>query len=759
MKRINVQGIKMKSIKSRLIVIIAVFTSIMLLSLGAVYYINALDTVTNEVYEALQLVAAESAKLVASEIDTQLTFLATAAQNAVFDSILAEKKLKYMESEAQRMGYQVLGVVDLNGKALRSDGIEVDVNDREFFVLGKDGKPNVSDVLIDKVTGKPIIIYAAPIMRNGIVTGVLYGVRDGNELSRYTNEIVFGKSGYAYIINDEGTTLAHPDSSLVMNFDNIIKRSEEDRTLKQLADLHLNMIAGETGVGQYSYNNEKKIAGYTPIPGSNWSLAVVANVAEILSHVDNIKNQMLLLGFFFVAVGVAGAIIIGKLFADPISMMTSILERFADYDLTFDSNSKALKYLKRNDEIGKIANAIAKMQYAFSRLIKQTIMSSEMVGATSQELSASIQEISKNAQNQASTTEEVSSSMEEMTANISVVNDNMQTAAKDIGAISQAMAESDKGITDNTRNLIEINASLSSILNALNETRQSIHLISEKSKSASQEAQGTVALAEVGKRNLDKTVTQMTSIQDTILNLSKVIYGLGESANQIGDITDLIKDVAEQTNLLALNASIEAARAGEHGKGFAVVAQAIGNLADESQNATKEITKVIKNIQMEIGKAVASSEEGTRVVESGTLLVKDTSDSLEKIFEAIQKTSDVINEITAQMDKQSQDVNDIYSSSNEINHRVDTLMAAMKKEAENAAGIKEKLASLHQMINEISRSMEQQSAAVEQVSCAVNDNAAGIEEISAGSEEIARSAEELANSAQQLIEQVQKFKI
>ena len=83
---------------------------------------------------------------------------------------------------------------------------------------------------------------------------------------------------------------------------------------------------------------------------------------------------------------------------------------------------------------------------------------------------------------------------------------------------------------------------------------------------------------------------------------------------------------------MALNASIEAARAGEHGKGFAVVAQAIGSLAEESQNATKEISNVIKNIQSEIGKAIQNSAEGTKVVENGTLLVKATSNSLEKIL-------------------------------------------------------------------------------------------------------------------------------
>jgi methyl-accepting chemotaxis protein len=210
---------------------------------------------------------------------------------------------------------------------------------------------------------------------------------------------------------------------------------------------------------------------------------------------------------------------------------------------------------------------------------------------------------------------------------------------------------------------------------------------------------------------------------------------------------------------LALNASIEAARAGEHGKGFAVVAQAIGNLAEESSNATKEITKVIKNIQSEITKAVHNSEEGTKVVENGTYLVKETSTSLEKIFQAIHVTAEIIHDIRTQMELQSRDTQNVYTSANDINGKVSNLMSAMQEETAIASEMKNKCDLLNKMIDDISRTMEQQSSAVDQVSSAVNDNAAGIEEISSGSEEIAKNAEELAKSAQELIEQVRKFKL
>ena len=777
----------MKSIKAKMILIIAVLVVFITASIGALSNGNARNAVTDEVQNAIRLVANEGADLVASRVETQTTFLEAIARHRAFISYaktgmaLSNTDMQYLEDETERMGYQALGVSNIKGEALRNDGITVSIADREFFTVAKEGKSTVSDVLIDKVTGNPIIIYSVPILDNDKVTGVLYGVRDVRELSDIVKDITVGESGYAYMINDEGVTIAHRDfiagtdeniaesakedagidatGSASIRYENTTEDAKKDKDLVQLAELEGRMRKGEAGVGQYSYQGKDKILGFAPVPGTDWSLAVTAELSEALSGVDKMRNEILVISVIYLAIGIACAFALSRIFANPIVSMTSLLERFADYDLTFDEHSSAVKYLKRKDEIGRITNAVAKMQKAFADLLKQAVASSETVGATAQELSASIQEISSTAQNQASNTEEVSSSVEEMTANIGTVNNDMQRATMNVSAMSQTIVEMGKATGINAKDLKDIDGSLGSILSALENTRQSIHTISDRSESASREARATVEMAGVGKENLDKTVTQMAGIQETILSLSKVINGLGESAGRIGDITDLIKDVAEQTNLLALNASIEAARAGEHGKGFAVVAQAIGNLAEESQNATKEITQVIKNIQAEIGKAVQNSEEGTRVVESGTLLVKDTSSSLEKIFQAIQMTSDVINDITARMDTQSRDINGVYDSANDIGVKVNDLMAAMKQETKDAADVSEKLRSIDQMVNEISDSMEQQSAASEQVSSAINDNAAGIEEISSGSEEISRSAEELAKSAQELVEHVQKFKI
>ena len=140
-----------------------------------------------------------------------------------------------------------------------------------------------------------------------------------------------------------------------------------------------------------------------------------------------------------------------------------------------------------------------------------------------------------------------------------------------------------------------------------------------------------------------------------------VVNGLSESAEKIGDVVSLISEIASQTNMLALNATIEAARAGDAGKGFAVVAGEVKNLANQTAQATEEITAQIGNIREVVEDAVGAIQ---RVMES----VGDMSTASDTIKQSVDRQSAATRSIHAKADSMLSLSEQVSSNVSEARH-------------------------------------------------------------------------------------------
>ncbi|HEY9761201.1 MAG TPA: methyl-accepting chemotaxis protein [Trichocoleus sp.] len=203
------------------------------------------------------------------------------------------------------------------------------------------------------------------------------------------------------------------------------------------------------------------------------------------------------------------------------------------------------------------------------------------------------------------------------------------------GAISSLAEEALRQAEETTR-----------ILDSVESMTQSIEYVAERARQAASVAHSASATAETSGSAMDLTVHNILNLREIIGETSKKVKRLGESSQQISKAVSLINQIAMQTNLLAINAGIEAARAGEEGQGFAVVAEEVGELAARSADATKEIERIVENIQRETAEVVDAMEQSTSKVVEGTHYVEDAKRNLSQILEVSRQIDELVQSIS-----------------------------------------------------------------------------------------------------------------
>ena len=99
---------------------------------------------------------------------------------------------------------------------------------RQYIHKALNGESNVSDLLISAVTNELVLMFAAPIEQDGEVVGALIGRRPGDALSKLAEDNGYGKKGYAFMINGEGTVVAHRDIERVLEQFNPLEHKNEE---------------------------------------------------------------------------------------------------------------------------------------------------------------------------------------------------------------------------------------------------------------------------------------------------------------------------------------------------------------------------------------------------------------------------------------------------------------------------------------------------------------------------------------------------
>ncbi len=292
--------------------------------------------------------------------------------------------------------------------------------------------------------------------------------------------------------------------------------------------------------------------------------------------------------------------------------------------------------------------------------------------------------------------------------------------------ISRLMAESHQlktgasNITSASQNLAQASSEQSSALqetsSAIEEMNAMIRRNVENSSQSTATASASFEVAAQGQRAIHELGQAMieidqsnTDILKQVLDSNRQISEIVRVIHEIGEKTKIIDDIVFQTKLLSFNASVEAARAGEHGKGFAVVAEEVGNLAQMSGDAAKEISEMLMSSTSRVEGIIADTKQrveklvtdGKAKVDTGSNLAKQCGGILDSIVKNAEAMSRMVSEIATASHEQSVGVSEIAKAMGQLDQATHENVATSQQTAASAEQILSQAGSLQGIVDHL----------------------------------------------------------
>lgn len=488
-------------------------------------------------------------------------------------------------------------------------------------------------------------------------------VMSGGNLSRVIGniEIKGVKDSYTYIVDGDGTMLYHPTADK-------IGKPVENSVVKGVISKLKSENRPQPEVVQDNFNGETKYAGIYVGKSKDFILVVNANKKQALSGTTSIATSTVKGSIFAMVLCLIAAIFVTRKIVAPIISATDTVEKLGNLDFSGDVSSDK-KMLKRKDEVGVMLRSITELKNIIVKVMAEIRAYSESLGEAAEAL--------KNSANESST-----------------AAGQVETAITGIADGASSQAQETQSATENVIVMGKMIEQASTEVEQLGDNAADMHKASENAMSI---------LAELEKIN-QKTM-------EAIHIIGEQTQKTNESAAKIKVATDMISEIAEETTLLSLNASIEAARAGEQGRGFAVVANQIQKLAEQSADATTQITEVISELVNDAQESVQTMDEVKEVMNQQSENVSQTEKAFKNVEKGIAESIESVEKITdktRKLDEARAGVVDVVQS-----------LSAIAEE--NAASAEETSASASE-VGSIMEDVSQNANMLDEIAVKLNEN-------------------------------------
>ncbi len=535
-----------------------------------------------------------------------------------------------------------------------------------YIIPKKTDRAIVIDPYIMYSSGENIMItsLSVPINYKGEFVGVVGIDLALNSLQELIDDIKPYETGYASLISNNGTYVAHIDSSKIG-----IDIGDTAQFKRVKTAIKAGIVYTMKDTSRYLQETEVYRV-FVPIEIGNslakWSLVVNIPMNKVLKKANEILYSTIFIGIITLIVISLFVFFISNNFAKPIVNLTKIIKDISEGK----SNLIKTMEIKSTNEIGTLIKWFNIFIVEIQILIQTVNEISSQITKSTSTLETSSYEMTAVTENIATTIQQVTQGVQEQSEQIN-----------DIFSISEAI----------TSLSIEVSGAAQNADNIANNVSKS---------------------AMTGKDYSEEAIKSMLSISEVTHNTVSIVNELNVKSKRIDAIVDVITNISRQTNLLALNAAIEAARAGQAGRGFSVVAEEIRKLAGQTNEALREIGTLIVEIQtttsntvIEMNNVSDEVKKGENVIRKSSDILKQITSEIENSAEAIAKISDVairqkeeINKLVIALESVAAVSNENAASSEEISATTEEQMAFVEELSSSISNLNEIVKDLDNLV-------------------------------------------------------------
>jgi methyl-accepting chemotaxis protein len=580
-------------------------------------------------------------------------------KNSRNEIVLAERELiRIKDSAGDRLSS--VNIIGKDGIFFASSNSKVfkgtNVAARDYFKAALKGTPNVGSAIKSVATGRVVCTAAAPVYGSTgkTVTGVAFMAIELKYLTDIIDKIKIGKTGYVYMIDNNGLYITHPVKENILKVN--ISQVKGREAIARLVGL------GKSGIAEYESEGIPRLAAIAFEPATGWGIIASIPTAELYAPARFTRNVIVSIGVIFLILASVFFFFFARSLTRPLIDLVGSAEKIAAGDLAAEVTKQT-----RQDEIGSLARAFTLM-----------IQSLKEKAQIAQKIAAGDLTVEAAPLSDADALGNAFSTM------VVTLRRQIQEILEGVNVLASSGSEIMASVSQLTAGAAETSTAVSETTTTVEEVKQTTDVSSQKAKHVAELGQKSVEISQTGLKSIEDTINGMNHIKEQVESIADMVVRLSEQSQAIGEIIATVNDLAEQSNLLAVNASIEAAKAGEQGKGFAVVAQEIRSLAAQSKQATTQVRNILFDVQKAISSAVMATELGSKAVEEGVRLSTQAGEAIDVLAQSVTESTNAAIQIAASNHQQFIGMDQVASAMENIRESA-LQMASSTKQTEKSA--------------------------------------------------------------------------